>query len=353
MSKGESDLGFTFDRRDLMRGLALGAFASTGLFKSLAHAQELAAVQDPPDEEIAWVCPMHPDYTSTTPGACPRCGMTLIQTKPYDTRDYRLVFHTEPAQVHEGEKITLYFRFVTPGTGEVVKKFEDVHTKLFHLFVISQDMEFFQHIHPVMADDGTWSIETTLPKPGYYKVLCDFMPSGGSAQFLTAPLVTAGYAGDMVADSAHLVPDKVPTKSVEDLTVTVSYDPPQPASCQYVHLNYYLTDTKTGKPIIDLQTYLGAFGHMLIMSEDMEEYVHSHPLNILSVPENPQDIPEYIIPPDADLATIRGGPNVTFEGLMPKPGIYRAWAQFQRNNQVRTTSVTFKVVQGTAEPVLT
>ncbi len=91
----------------------------------------------------------------------------------------------------------------------MVKDFEVVHTKEFHLFVISQDLEFFEHIHPVMRDDGTWTIETSVPKAGYYQVLCDFMPKGGSGQFLTAALVTANYAGDLATDSARLSPDKV------------------------------------------------------------------------------------------------------------------------------------------------
>lgn len=343
--------GLPLRRRDVVRALLLGAITVPALFETTAQAQSQAP---PPDEGIAWVCPMHPDYTSESPGACPRCGMILIQTKPYDVRDYKLQFHTDPAVFKVGENVTLYFKFLQPGTGDVVKKFEYVHTKLFHLFVISQDMEFFEHIHPVMHPDGTWTIDTVFPKPGYYKVLCDILPSGGSSQFLAAPIVTAGYNGDLAMDSAHLVPDKVHKASADDVTATISLDPEQFASGVYTHMTYYLTDTKTGRPITDLQTYLGAFGHMLIMSEDMEEYVHSHPINIIneSERESPDDVIEYIIPPDADLEKIRGGPSVTFEGLMPKPGNFRAWAQFRRNDQVRTIPFTFNVIQGTTEPFL-
>src|SRR5207253_1648709 len=99
---------------------------------------------------------------------------------------------------------------------------------------------------------------------------------------------------------------------------------------EYAHLTYQLADSKTGQPVHDLQTYLGAFGHALIMSEDTLEYVHSHPIDQL--------------PPNANLEQLRGGPNVTFEGLMPKPGHYRAWTQFRRNNVVHTFTYTFNVV---------
>lgn len=334
------------ERREVLRALTATVLAGSA-FRCVP-----ARAKDAPDEEIAWVCPMHASYTSTTAGTCPICGMQLVETRPYDTRDYRLEFHTEPAQVQPGQKVMLFFRFLHPGTGEVVKRFEVVHTKEFHLFVISQDMEFFEHIHPVMGDDGTWTIETSVPKAGYYQVLCDFMPSGGSGQFLTAALVTANYSGDLASDSARLSPDKVLKKSDGDLTAAVTFNPMKPASCQYAHLTFNLTDSATGRPVTDLQTYLGQFSHMLLMSEDMQSYVHSHPINLVTAGEDASLTPEYIIAPDADLATIRGGPQVTFDALMPKAGRFRAWAQFQRNDQVRTLAFTFDVAQGSAEPTL-
>jgi hypothetical protein len=302
-----------------------------------------SAADEKTDEATAWVCPMHGDYTMDMPGKCPRCGMNLVHAAPYDVRDYQLEFHTVPAAVKPGRKITMFFQFRHPGTGEVVRNFEIVHEKRFHLFVISQDMEFFQHIHPVEQPDGTWTIDVVVPKAGYYKVLSDILPSGGSSQFIARALVTAGYEGDLEGDSAHLVVDTNLTKSVEDITAKVTYDPPAFLVALYGHINFFLTDTRTGSPITDLQTYLGAFGHTLIMSEDMEDYVHSHPMDILAMPDDDGGPPQFLIPPDADLEKIRGGPEVTFEGLMPKPGRYRAWTQFRRNDQIRTFAFTFNV----------
>jgi hypothetical protein len=97
---------------------------------------------------------------------------------------------------------------------------------------------------------------------------------------------------------------------------------------QFGHLAFTLTDAKTGRPVTDLQPYLGAFGHALILSEDMRDYVHSHPF------ENP----------DSDISKGLGGPTVTFEGYMPKAGRYRAWSQFQRNGEVVTVPFTVNVL---------
>jgi len=156
---------------------------------SIAFFQTLPQQGSAPDQETAWVCPMHPDYTMDVTGKCPRCGMDLVRAAPFDVRDYPFDFRTVPAVVKPGQKFQMRFKIFHPGTGEQVKKFEVVHEKQYHLFVISQDMEYFQHIHPEEQPDGTWTIDVTLPKPGYYKILSDFMPSGGAPQFI-GPLVT-------------------------------------------------------------------------------------------------------------------------------------------------------------------
>src|SRR5579863_9172576 len=206
-------------RRKILLIVALLVAAATS---AIAFFQSAALQAPEPETETAWVCPMHADYTMDVAGKCPRCGMDLVRAAPFDVRDYQLDFRTVPALVKPGQKTTMRFQIFHPGSGEPIKKFEVVHEKQYHLFVISQDMEYFQHIHPEEQPDGTWTIDATLPKPGYYKVLSDLMPSGGSAQFIARPLVTAGYTGDLAADSAHLVLDTNLTKTVDDLTATVS-----------------------------------------------------------------------------------------------------------------------------------
>ena len=293
-------------------------------------------------ETTAFVCPMHPDYTLDIAGTCPRCGMALVKATPYDVRDYGFEFTTTPALVQPGRPSRWRFSISHPGTGQPVTKFEPVHERQYHLFVISQDMEHFQHMHPEQQADGTWAIDVTLPQPGYYKVLSDFLPSGGAAQLIARPLVTAGYGGDLTSGDASLMPDASPRKTIDDITATVSYDPPGFVAGLYGHLIFDLTDTQTGRPITDLQTYLGAFGHTLVMSEDMLDYVHTHPLDILAGGDD-DSMPQFVIPPGADLEKIRGGPQVIFDGLMPKPGRYRAWTQFRRNNRLYTFTSTFVV----------
>ena len=186
----------------------------------------------------------------------------------------------------------------------LVTQFEVVHEKRYHLFVVSRDMDVFEHIHPEQQPDGRWKIQVTLPKPGYYQLLSDFLPTGGSPQFIGRTVETADFDGDLESQTPHLVPDTVLTKTVGSMTAHVEFEPSILVEGQFGHLMFTLTDAKTGRLVTDLQPYLGAFGHALILSEDMRDYVHSHPFE----------------GPDSDISKGSGGPTVTFEGYMPKAG---------------------------------
>ena len=288
-----------------------------------------APLQGPsvPTEFTAWFCPMHPDVTAADRGTCRKCGMALVAGDPFDTREYTIEFTTAPTVVKAGVPITMFFTVRHPGDGAPIKNFEVVHDKRYHLFIVSRDMDVFEHIHPEQRPDGTWAIEVKLPKPGYYQILSDFIPTGGSPQFIGRTLVTTDFDGDLQSQAAHLEPDTVLNKTVGSITAHIQLEPSILVAGQYGHLSFTLTDAVTGQPVTDLQPYLGAFGHALILSEDLLDYVHSHPFE----------------GPESDITKGFGGPNVTFEGYMPRPGLYRAWSQFQRKGQVITVPFTLNV----------
>jgi hypothetical protein len=311
-----------------------------------ADAAESAAVAEPsPAQQVAandtatpiqaaggepptgWFCPMHADVTASEAGECSKCNMKLIAGNPFDTREYLLDVSTSPAAIVPGEPFTLILTVRHPATGEPVNVFEEMHERFFHLFVISQDMKVFQHIHPELTPEATWQIEVTVPQEGYYRVLSDFLPAGGSPQFLGRTLVTAGFDGDLLSQAAALTLDTAETKTVDTITAELALDPEKLLAGQYGHLTFTLTDARTGEPVTNLQPYLGAFGHTLILSEDMLDVVHSHP--------SPG--------PGNDLAKGVGGPRITFEGYLPRPGLYRAWTQLQRDGQLSTFAYTVRV----------
>lgn len=291
---------------------------------SLGAAQQTTS---PPLDAPAWFCPMHPEVTAGDAGRCRKCGMALVRGDPFDTREYGVELSTTPAAIAAGVPTRLLFTVRRPGGGDMVTRFETVHEKRYHLFVVSRDMEVFQHIHPDQQPDGRWAIDVTLPKAGSYQLLSDFLPTGGSPQFVGRTIETADFDGDLESHSAHLQPDTTLTRTVGSITAHVELEPSILVEGQYGHLMFTLTDAKTGRVVTDLQPYLGAFGHALILSEDMRDYIHSHPFE----------------GPDSDISKGFGGPTVTFEGYMPRAGRYRAWSQFQRNGEVITVPFTLNV----------
>jgi hypothetical protein len=279
----------------------------------------------------AYTCPMHPEIRTSTPGVCPKCGMTLVPATPEISGAYQLKMECWPRAVRANERARLRFVFLEPGTGKLVTEFSPTHTKLFHLFIVSQDMSHFQHIHPALEPDSSFTIDAVLPEPGHYKVYSDVYPSRGTPQVLQADLVTAGYKSDLFATEAHLVPDSVLSRTIDGMKIDLKLDPPEIIAGRPFTLSFHLQDVRTGEPVRDLRPYLGAWGHTLILSQDQVDYVHSHPS---------ANVPEV-----ADQSRLKGGPDVVFEAFLPSPGVYRVWTQFQRGDVLSTVSFTIKAVE--------
>jgi hypothetical protein len=275
-----------------------------------------------------YTCPMHPEIRTSAPGTCAKCGMTLVPVTPAIVDDFNLRFECSPKAPKPNEKIRLRFSVFNPKTREQVKDFYMTHDKLFHLFIVSQDMSEFQHIHPTLERDGSFTIETVLPVAGNYKIYSDFYPHEGAPQVLQQNITTAGYTKDLLAGQPRLKPDASLTRIVDGMKIELKLEPENIIAGQRVALKYHLTDAKTGQPIRDLVPYLGAWGHTLVLSEDQSDYVHSHP--------------EEVVPDTPDKSKLRGGPDATFNAFFPEPGNYRIWTQFQRGDILTTVSFTVR-----------
>lgn len=288
--------------------------------------------QEPAVGAEAFACPMHLDVRAPSRGRCPRCGMDLVPAAPVIAEDFDLRMESTPAAPVPGRKVRLQFTVRNPVTGEPVRQFGVLHDKLFHLFIVSQDLSQFQHIHPGFEPDGRFVIDTVLPRAGHYKVYADLYPLEGAPQVLERNLVTAGHVSDLYSSQPQLEPDSVLTKMVDGMKVELTLDPAEPIAGRPVNLRYHLTEAASGAPVRDLTPYLAAWGHTLILSEDQRDYVHSHPVEI--------------VPEAREGELRRGGPDVTFEALLRRPGVYRIWSQFLRagrdESAVATVSFTIR-----------
>ncbi len=278
-----------------------------------------------------YTCTMHPTVRQAQNGACPKCGMMLTTNQPSVLGDYKLALAARPLRPKAGEKARVRFVISNPRTGAPVRDYVVNHEKLFHLFIVSQDMTEYQHVHPQLEPDGSFEVETVFPKVGLYKLHADFFPAGGTLQVLHRQLSTAGHRAVKSPAPALLTPDATLVKTVDGMSISLEVGGAgAPAAGSLVRLAYRLTDERTGEPVRDLEPYLGAWGHTLILNADQSEYLHSHPTEML---------PDNVAP-----ATLRGGPKVEFQTMFPAAGNYRIWTQFQRAGRVTTVVFTVRVV---------
>jgi hypothetical protein len=258
-----------------------------------------------------FICPMDPEVRSATPGKCPRCGMTLQAEIPEPT-EYPMEFHAEPPQIPAHRALTLSFRILDPTTLEPVTRFTVVHEKLFHLFLVSYDLSYFSHEHPVLDPDGWFRLQTRLPKPGTYRLIADFDPELGAPQIAVKTFSTAGYSAPLESSIPHPAPDLSP-KTATNLRAALRIEPPQPIAGKKTMLFLHVA------PADGIEKYIGAWAHLLAVSNDLIDTIHSHPF----------------------LAD--GGPDMQFNLFFPRAGTYRIWIQLQRRGVVNTVSFTIPV----------
>jgi hypothetical protein len=259
-------------------------------------------------QEPEFVCPMDRDVRSRAPGSCPRCGMKLVAGLPVPA-EYPMEFRATPPQIPAGSDITLEFRVLDPKTARPVTHFEIVHEKLFHLFLVSADLEFFAHLHPEFLPSGWFRLRTRLPGPGTYRLLADFDPTGGTPQLAARTFSTAGYLRPLANSFRKPPVDLAPQKGA-NLTVSLTSEPLQPFAGKKTLLFFHLD------PADGLEQYMGAWAHLLAVSHDLIDTIHSHPF----------------------LAD--GGPEMQFNLFLPRAATYRLWIQMQRKGVVNTVAFT-------------
>jgi hypothetical protein len=221
----------------------------------------------------------------------------------------------EPA-LGAGDDVPVRFTVTGPDE-EPVTAYDVEHEKQLHLIAVRRDFTGFQHVHPELSPDGTWSTELDLT-PGQWRLFADFKATGADALTLGADLSVAGAYTP--ADQA----DQTRTAEVDGYTVTLGGDLTAGADTKL-----RLSVERDGKPVTDLQPYLGAYGHLVALRAGDLAYLHVHPDGA------PGD------------GTTRPGPDIVFYAAVPSAGTYHLYLDFKHQGVVRTAAFTVST-SGTA-----
>jgi hypothetical protein len=93
--------------------------------------------------------------------------------------------------LHAGVAHDLGFRITGPD-GTTVTDFVAAHEGELQLTVVGSDLATYARLHPVRADDGTWSVELPALRPGTYRAFADFAVTDGPPLVLGVDLTVAG-----------------------------------------------------------------------------------------------------------------------------------------------------------------
>jgi len=221
----------------------------------------------------------------------------------------------EKTQFTAGKQLPLQFR-ILDATEVPVTRYVDNHEKQLHLIAVRRDMVGYQHVHPVMADDGTWSVPVDL-SAGDYRVFADFIPAGGDDLTLGADIHVAGQY------DPQPLPAAATTATVDGYTVTL-----RGLATAGEASTLAFSVALDGKPVSDLQPYLGAYGHLVALRASDLAYLHVHPMGEPGDGKTP------------------AGPEITFGTTIPSNGDYRLFLDFKHENVVRTAEFTLSVDGG-------
>ena len=214
-------------------------------------------------------------------------------------------------ELPRGRQTRLSFRIVGDD-GKPVREFEVEHEKRIHLIVVRRDLNHFQHLHPTMHADGTWTTPVELAEAGSYRVFADFKRDGKNTT------LASDLAVDGPASSQSIPPATDTTVATFGYQVRISGNNSGAGTESELRFDV----TRDGP--VKVEPYLGARGHLVALREGDLAYLHVHPVE------------------GEHAAGTDDGP-IAFATEFPTDGRYRLFLQFKHKGQVQTAAFTREV----------
>ncbi len=241
------------------------------------------------------------------------------------------LFETAQDVPHAGEPATLTFAFKDE-RGRNIRFLEKIHERQIHLVVVSRDLAEFAHIHPAPAPGDLFTVRYSFAHGGEYIAFADYTAPGAGPAIERTEIHVAGD----LRPTEPLFPDTNFTKAVGGVQVTLNLPEKLKAGAD-IALSFTLN-------MNDLQPYLGAWAHIMLVSADRETFIHAHPL------ENADAGSNLLV--HLHSAPVSGPSPSTITAItgFRNPGLYKLWFQFQRAGSVFTVAWVIRV--GPADQVV-
>jgi len=320
----------------LIAGLALALSVVAFNACKHDHSKQNTQTTEAAAPGTKYICPMNCEKGKTydQPGTCPVCNMNLEPMKAEagaNTAEYFTAFTANPAQLEAGKSGMLSFTPKIKGNESAPVPLDLVHEKKMHLILVSDDLSWFDHIHPEYSATGSYDIkvmgkgenftagrghnETRFDAGGKYWAFTDYKPTGGLNQVNKTELNVAGTPAKAVAYTQSKM-----TTSIDGYSIT--FDPHGSAIASGAHTHMHIDITEKGKRLTPdkIENYLGAKAHVVMIETTIKEFLHVHPEVV--------------------------GDEIEMETTFAKPGTYRGWLQFQTDGKVHTADFVLNVEEG-------
>jgi len=223
----------------------------------------------------------------------------------------KLMVQTEPKAVEAGKEAVLKL-MIHDAKGAIVRDFDILHEQKVHLIIVRAGLDSFAHLHPDVDGSGNVTAKHAFPVGGNYLLFADHQPRGQKQATVRSELKVSGET----PAAPSLTPNAPGKVEGDGLTAEISIKGAKKGAESSIRFD--LRDEK-GKPVTDLQPYMGELGHLVILSADGKEYVHTH----------------------AEKGKADQG--VMFMAHFPNAGLFKGWGQFRRQDQIRVIPFVMKV----------
>jgi Cu+-exporting ATPase len=253
-------------------------------------------------------------------------------------RPANAVWSMEPVPLLSPNSSThLDFRLTDAATSQPVTDVVESHGYPVHAIVVDDDMRNFQHLHPRLGDvPGTFGLDLSFPRNGRFSVYTESQRADGSVAVGRHELAVGADAEPSVALEQDLLPKTFGSTrlNLQDTTGVSSGVP--------ARLRVYADDSGTGAPRMDLNPYLGAPAHVVVIGEHQSSFAHLH--GFVPEPRSSNVSHGHGNDHGAAATSSQFGPNIMFDYTFPAPGFYKIWVQtLDQDSQLITADYVLAV----------
>lgn len=278
---------------------------------------------------------------------------TLTDTRPIQShRSYCLQSLSLVSNLQPNAPIKYSFRIVDD-QGNTLKDLDTVHEKIMHFIVVRKDLAEFQHVHPDFDEKtGMFTLsDLSFPTDGPYRLFADFTPSSSQMGADGMKLGVTSFQDVIVGDTTKYQQQPIgaenTTAQIGAYTITLK----RPATIQAgSETPFTFSVKKDGKPVQNLEQYLGALAHGIILRQDSLDFIHAHAENGMTGMNPAMGSTQHDMNQmgEEGMAMNTGGPDIDFMTAFPSTGMYKFFLQFQHEGKVITADFVLNVVQGSS-----